>query len=182
MYNNKKNQNPSYCDRVLWRSLPGFVDHVEPTSYESHMTMMQSDHRPVSASFRVHTKVCFVNVRPVNMVDLRGYCQMAFERVTLEGAPQIDYAAELEEAEAQSGFGTCRMCGNLLNAGGDGAERKASNSLLYCSARCEKSADRLGTNEAGDQKKKKKKKKLGGKQALGMLLGSAKKLQTLVAP
>ena len=179
MYNNKKNQNPSYCDRVLWRSLPGFVDHVEPTSYKSHMTMMQSDHRPVSASFRVHTKVCFVNVRPVKLVDLRGYCQMAFERVTLEGAPQIDYAAELEEAEAQSGFGTCRMCGNLLNAGGDGAERKASNSLLYCSARCEKSADRLGTNEAGDQKKKKKKKKLGGKQALGMLLGSAKKLQTL---
>jgi hypothetical protein len=188
MYNNKKNQNPSYCDRVLWRSLPGFVDHVEPMSYESHMDMMQSDHRPVSATFKVHTKVCFVNVRPVKHVDLRGYCQLTFSDVTLEGAPEIDYAAALAEAEDQSGFGTCRMCGKVLNDKSktvDAHAQKANNSLLYCNATCERRAKALGADEEqsldGGKKKKKKKKKLGGKKVLGMLLGNAKKVSSAAA-
>ena len=187
MYNNKKNQNPSYCDRVLWRSLPGFVDHVEPLAYESHMDMMQSDHRPVSATFKVRTKVCFVNVRPVKHVDLRGYCQLAFSDVTLEGAPEIDYAAALAEAEDQSGFGTCRMCGKVLNDKSktvDAHAQKAINSLLYCNATCERRAKALGTDESHSDdagKKKKKKKKLGGKKVLGMLLGNAKKVSSAAA-
>jgi hypothetical protein len=44
---------PSWCDRVLWHSLPGVAAHVTCTAYEAHPSISSSDHKPVSASFNV---------------------------------------------------------------------------------------------------------------------------------
>mmetsp|Transcript_17382 Transcript_17382/g.35862 ORF Transcript_17382/g.35862 Transcript_17382/m.35862 type:complete len:2102 (+) Transcript_17382:50-6355(+) len=64
-YNNKKNQNPSYCDRVLWRSLPGAAPQLYQTVYSSAATLNQSDHRPVLAAFAMNTREPFVARTPI---------------------------------------------------------------------------------------------------------------------
>lgn len=48
----------SWCDRVLWKSLPGYKDDVKPLTYAAHPSISTSDHKPVHASFEV-------NIRPV---------------------------------------------------------------------------------------------------------------------
>ncbi|KAA8491779.1 Phosphatidylinositol 3,4,5-trisphosphate 5-phosphatase 1 [Porphyridium purpureum] len=49
-YTEEKNRVPSWCDRVLYRSVKGA--HVEVRDYSSITEMFGSDHRPVYASFR----------------------------------------------------------------------------------------------------------------------------------
>ena len=44
---------PSWCDRVLWKSLPGFASNVQQTSYEACPEFMSSDHKPIRSAFRV---------------------------------------------------------------------------------------------------------------------------------
>ncbi len=48
----EKARAPAWTDRVLWKG-----DHVEQTSYRSHMSLTISDHKPVSATFRAGMKV-----------------------------------------------------------------------------------------------------------------------------
>jgi hypothetical protein len=54
-YNNKR--VPSWCDRVLWKSLPGFASFITPTLYESCPGYKTSDHKPVRAGFTVRLPV-----------------------------------------------------------------------------------------------------------------------------
>ena len=46
-YSNKKHQNPSYCDRVVWKSAAGFEGKVIQTMYNGIFDLLNSDHRPV---------------------------------------------------------------------------------------------------------------------------------------
>ncbi|KAF8994330.1 Endonuclease/exonuclease/phosphatase [Cyathus striatus] len=49
----EKHRSPAWCDRVLWRSkIPGRVRQVHYRRYEANV----SDHRPVSAAFRITVK------------------------------------------------------------------------------------------------------------------------------
>ncbi|KJE95064.1 hypothetical protein CAOG_005559 [Capsaspora owczarzaki ATCC 30864] len=50
-YESVKKRVPSWCDRVLYKTLPGVS--VLPVSYESVPTMRSSDHRPVQAKFTI---------------------------------------------------------------------------------------------------------------------------------
>ena len=55
-YSNKKNQNPSYCDRVIHRAAPGEpAAHALQLGYAglTNGRLINSDHRPVCASFEV---------------------------------------------------------------------------------------------------------------------------------
>jgi len=55
-YSEEKMRVPSYCDRVLWRSLPAFgPESVELEKYVSCDDVMSSDHSPVLSVFRVRT-------------------------------------------------------------------------------------------------------------------------------
>jgi hypothetical protein len=52
-YSNKKNQNPSYCDRVLWKSNRHGPATVLPTGYAGVFELNNSDHRAVAAQFKL---------------------------------------------------------------------------------------------------------------------------------
>lgn len=46
---------PSWCDRVLWCSLPGAAPALHLTDYSAASEVTSSDHKPVSATFRLQT-------------------------------------------------------------------------------------------------------------------------------
>lgn len=48
----EKQRAPAWCDRILWKG-----PHVEQLRYSSHESYTLSDHKPVSASFKVGIKV-----------------------------------------------------------------------------------------------------------------------------
>lgn len=48
-YEHSTEREPSYCDRVLWKSLPGLRDDVIWHSNSGHPGVITSDHKPVSA-------------------------------------------------------------------------------------------------------------------------------------
>ena len=50
-YNNKRNQNPSYCDRILWHS--HYFNDIVQEEYNSINTVDSSDHKPVYANFKL---------------------------------------------------------------------------------------------------------------------------------
>lgn len=62
VYHEKKNRIPSWCDRVLYKSLPQFESEVEVVSYESKPEFKSSDHKPIVGKFKVNNigrKVAF---------------------------------------------------------------------------------------------------------------------------
>ncbi|KAG0199274.1 hypothetical protein BGX28_007433 [Mortierella sp. GBA30] len=52
----EKRRVPAYTDRILWRSKDSAKDSVEPIFYKSHMDLMLSDHKPISAYFKLKVK------------------------------------------------------------------------------------------------------------------------------
>ncbi len=51
----RDNRLPSYTDRILYKSLPGFRHHLEVNAFESCEDVLISDHKPVRASFNLQT-------------------------------------------------------------------------------------------------------------------------------
>ena len=64
-YSNKKHQNPSYCDRILWKSLPGAAPQMYQTLYTSAPKLICSDHRPILGCFSMMTREPFVCRTPI---------------------------------------------------------------------------------------------------------------------
>ncbi|ORZ23834.1 Endonuclease/exonuclease/phosphatase [Lobosporangium transversale] len=52
----EKRRVPSYTDRILWRCRDTAKDNVEVSFYKSHMELTLSDHKPVSAFFKLKIK------------------------------------------------------------------------------------------------------------------------------
>ncbi|KAG0302421.1 hypothetical protein BGZ98_007510 [Dissophora globulifera] len=52
----EKRRVPAYTDRILWRSKDIAKDSVETLFYKSHMELTISDHKPVSALFKLKVK------------------------------------------------------------------------------------------------------------------------------
>jgi hypothetical protein len=64
-WSNKRRQSPSYTDRILYRSLAGCNKELELVDYISHPNVKGSDHRPVSAFFKMHVRKMYVGDRLV---------------------------------------------------------------------------------------------------------------------
>lgn len=75
---------PSYCDRILWHSLPLHRNHVKLREYNSVASIDTSDHKPVYASFDV------VIPKPIRIYSLPAprdslKCTIDFKRLRLHG-------------------------------------------------------------------------------------------------
>lgn len=46
-------RTPSYTDRILYKTMAAFKDHIEPLFFESCEEALSSDHKPVSAGFKL---------------------------------------------------------------------------------------------------------------------------------
>lgn len=68
---------PSYCDRVLWHSLPSRRKLITCLEYKSLFEQLGSDHRPVCATFNIMSPVLHIS-RPLNQKSCSGL------RVTLD--------------------------------------------------------------------------------------------------
>ena len=51
VYHNKKDQSPSYCDRILWKN--NTTDAVDVKGYDAYHDVYGSDHRPVTLSMDI---------------------------------------------------------------------------------------------------------------------------------
>uniref|UniRef100_A0A7S1XGQ9 Inositol polyphosphate-related phosphatase domain-containing protein n=2 Tax=Compsopogon caeruleus TaxID=31354 RepID=A0A7S1XGQ9_9RHOD len=58
---------PSYCDRILWHSLPTHQFHLHLSTYRSVPGISTSDHKPVAAEFEVFVPR---RIRPVTFHEL----------------------------------------------------------------------------------------------------------------
>jgi len=54
-YDFQKKRTPSWCDRILWKSAPGFEKDVECSGYWNAPKILSSDHKPVYGEFSVST-------------------------------------------------------------------------------------------------------------------------------
>jgi hypothetical protein len=69
-WSNKRRQAPSYTDRILYRSLAGCNKELELVDYVSHPNVKGSDHRPVSAFFKLHVRNMYTGDRLVASASL----------------------------------------------------------------------------------------------------------------
>jgi hypothetical protein len=99
-YNNKKNQNASYTDRILWRSSVGLKSNVTQLFYDSAPALYQSDHRPVSAGFKVACSLPYLYVQQATSFSNHGQCHVSF--------PYVQYSSLVltneELSQAEVGF------------------------------------------------------------------------------
>lgn len=58
---------PSYCDRVMWHSLPALSNDVRPIAYTALPQVTTSDHKPVIATFDVEIRAAPAVSRPVGI-------------------------------------------------------------------------------------------------------------------
>lgn len=50
-------RTPSYCDRILYKSQPGFEKQIHFHSFDSAPSVTSSDHKPVSAIFNIYPTI-----------------------------------------------------------------------------------------------------------------------------
>jgi len=80
-YDNER--SPAWCDRVLWRSVPGWNVNQRKLGCATHI--MTSDHKPVFAGFDIETyrMTCGVD-------DMLGECTVTFKELKALGLPKAD--------------------------------------------------------------------------------------------
>ncbi|KAA0176847.1 hypothetical protein FNF27_01669 [Cafeteria roenbergensis] len=71
-YSNKKNQNASWTDRVLWRSAASKQGNVLQLFYGATFSLTPSDHRPVAAGFQLSTSMPYFHLEHVGIPSLPG--------------------------------------------------------------------------------------------------------------
>eukprot|EP00299_Pterocystis_sp_00344_P019152 c9528_g1_i1.p1 GENE.c9528_g1_i1~~c9528_g1_i1.p1 ORF type:complete len:561 (+),score=103.89 c9528_g1_i1:26-1684(+) len=76
---------PSYCDRVLWHSLPAVKSAVTPISVTSVPAIDTSDHKPVRALFRLRTFE-----EPVKFSEPNENSQLMFTNITCTGGDMAE--------------------------------------------------------------------------------------------
>lgn len=71
-FQNKKNQNASYTDRILYRSYPSMESKIKSLQYTAAAEVNLSDHRPVYSTFEVSCRKPFFYVPRTTKLRNRG--------------------------------------------------------------------------------------------------------------
>ena len=87
-YNNKNNQNPSYTDRVLYRSAPGENKNLSLQWYEAAMGVTLSDHRPIAAGFEFVPRQPFALPDGMHRVGAIDDCLIFLRSLTYIAVPE----------------------------------------------------------------------------------------------
>ena len=64
----KDQRVPSWCDRVLWKSMPPLADNIEQLSLEAFPGVSTSDHKPVAATFSIEPSPVVETCPPAHAV------------------------------------------------------------------------------------------------------------------
>ncbi|KAI0567631.1 Inositol polyphosphate-related phosphatase [Gracilaria domingensis] len=89
------NRVPSYCDRILWHSLPMHRHHVRLRAYDSVTEYDTSDHKPVFACFDVVTAPTTQFLPfPLRIGELAVRCTIDFLRIQVDGLYEKRMEAE----------------------------------------------------------------------------------------
>jgi len=96
VYNAKR--APAWCDRILWRSFPGF--RISQTSLSSLEEVVTSDHKPVVSSFFVQTFVL-----PPALDFRRGMSHLTIGRLRATGLTGVDERRMLNSQKKKAGLG-----------------------------------------------------------------------------
>lgn len=121
-YSNKKCQNPSWTDRILWRSHPGVESHVAMLAYEGVHDIITSDHRPVMATFAliVMPNYCIAPPPPTNARE-------ALRSMRMEAAQQGPQASDAGKRDAAAAARKLRSLSQEADRRGEaGARRRFS--------------------------------------------------------
>mmetsp|Transcript_16021 Transcript_16021/g.38085 ORF Transcript_16021/g.38085 Transcript_16021/m.38085 type:complete len:484 (-) Transcript_16021:172-1623(-) len=86
----KKARVPSYCDRVLWKSMPTAVGNITQTYFNSVPAVSTSDHKPVVAHFSIQPTPV---LHPALNSPLLPVVRLSDVRVFLRGGG-IDFLSE----------------------------------------------------------------------------------------
>lgn len=77
----EKRRVPAWCDRILYR---GSRNKVMQTEYRRH-ELKVSDHRPVSARFKMQVKT----IKPDKRLEVRRRCEREFQRVKAQEVQEM---------------------------------------------------------------------------------------------
>jgi CRP-like cAMP-binding protein len=94
-YSNKKYQNASWTDRILFRSSQSRKGQVRPLFYDATFAVSVSDHRPVSAGFAVTTAMPFLNLEHLGSASAGGRVVFQIRHMRF-----MDVLAKKADAEA----------------------------------------------------------------------------------
>lgn len=133
-YSNKKYQNASYTDRVLWRSRAGLKPRVSQLYYDAAFTVNISDHRPVGSGFLLSTRVPYINLDRldnVNNAANRNACTISvayirYDDVVLPRADQLAGEANLDVTAAVAAIHKARARAIQSAMGEDGGDGSGS--------------------------------------------------------
>ena len=79
---------PSFTDRILVKSLPGFVHHVKDRGMESCENVMSSDHKPVRAFFDVSTTIGMSGI--IENTDIDSRITLEISNLSAKGLASMD--------------------------------------------------------------------------------------------
>ena len=89
---------PSYTDRMLVRSMPGYRDDLAHAEFTSCPEFISSDHKPIRGLFEI-TPVPYVQ-RGGEEGKANPLFSMTFTKIQAKGLPQMDYGTLLEKGKA----------------------------------------------------------------------------------
>ena len=152
-YINKRNQNPSYTDRVLWTSKPGYRDSLTCRRYRCDFKFDVADHRPVVALFEMKPSLGFLNLHSASRLRNHGSCNISIPYLRFDCLPLPPSEFAAGDAGLDVPSWSIKLEGAAAAAaeakGGKGGRRK---SLLVAGDGLEMLAEKVGSQTEGHTK------------------------------
>ena len=150
-YINKRNQNPSYTDRVLWASKPGCADALQCKRYRCDFKFKLCDHRPVVALFELQPEIGFLNLHSASRLRNHGSCKIVIPYLRFDclPLPPAEFAAGDAGLDVPSWSVKSADAGAAAAAASSGGKGGKRKSLLVATDGLDTLASQVG-RETGE--------------------------------